>query len=91
MADARPFARVRIPPHVENRRTASPPSRIVATLLGHRSLNMMRCYAHVAPELVVNAAKRAQQIGTDWRHATQGSAESPPDSSAGAWVSTKGC
>jgi integrase len=38
-------------------------SRIVATVLGHRSLNMMRRYAHVAPELVVDAAKRAQQNG----------------------------
>jgi integrase len=38
-------------------------SRIVATVLGHRSLNMMRRYAHVAPELVVEAAKRAQQDG----------------------------
>ena len=38
-------------------------SRIVATVLGHRSLNMMRRYAHVAPELVVNAAKRGQQEG----------------------------
>jgi integrase len=36
-------------------------SRIVATVLGHRSMNMMRRYAHVAPELVVDAAKRAQQ------------------------------
>ncbi len=36
-------------------------SRIVATVLGHRSLNMMRRYAHVAPELVVAAAKKAQQ------------------------------
>jgi integrase len=36
-------------------------SRIVATVLGHRSLNMMRRYAHVAPELVVDAAKRAQK------------------------------
>ena len=38
-------------------------SRIVATVLWHRSLNMMRRYAHVAPELVVDAAKRAQQNG----------------------------
>ncbi len=38
-------------------------SRIVATVLGHRSLNMMRRYAHVAPELVVEAAKKAQQNG----------------------------
>jgi integrase len=38
-------------------------SRIVATVFGHRSLNMMRRYAHVAPELVVDAAKRAQQNG----------------------------
>jgi integrase len=36
-------------------------SRIVATVLGHRSLNMMRRYAHVAPELVVEAARKAQQ------------------------------
>lgn len=36
-------------------------SRIVATVLGHRSLNMMRRYAHVAPELVVAAAKKVQQ------------------------------
>ena len=36
-------------------------SRIVATVLGHRSMNMMRRYAHVAPELVVEAAKRGQQ------------------------------
>jgi len=35
-------------------------SRIVATVLGHRSMNMMRRYAHVAPELVVAAAKKAQ-------------------------------
>lgn len=35
-------------------------SRIVATVLGHRSLNMMRRYAHVSPELVVGAAKKAQ-------------------------------
>ncbi len=38
-------------------------SRIVATVLGHRSLNMMRRYAHVAPELVVDAAKKAQRNG----------------------------
>jgi integrase len=38
-------------------------SRIVATVLGHRSMNMMRRYAHVAPELVVDAAKRAQENG----------------------------
>lgn len=38
-------------------------SRIVATVLGHRSLNMMRRYAHVAPELVVGAAKKAQENG----------------------------
>ncbi len=36
-------------------------SRIVATVLGHKSMNMMRRYAHVAPELVVEAAKKAQQ------------------------------
>jgi integrase len=36
-------------------------SRIVATVLGHRSLNMMRRYADVAPELVVAAARKAQQ------------------------------
>jgi integrase len=36
-------------------------SRIVATVLGHRSLNMMRRYAHVAPELVVDAAKRGHR------------------------------
>jgi integrase len=36
-------------------------SRIVATVLGHRSMNMMRRYAHVAPELVVEAAKKALQ------------------------------
>ena len=37
-------------------------SRIVATVLGHRSMNMMRRYAHVAPELVVAAAKKAQGV-----------------------------
>jgi integrase len=36
-------------------------SRVVATVLGHRSMNMMRRYAHVAPELVVEAAKKAQR------------------------------
>jgi len=36
-------------------------SRVVATVLGHRSLNMMRRYAHVAPELVVDAVRKAQQ------------------------------
>ena len=36
-------------------------SRIVVTVLGHRSLNMMRRYAHVAPELVVNAAMKAHE------------------------------
>lgn len=35
--------------------------RIVATVLGHRSMNMMRRYAHVAPELVVTAAKKGQR------------------------------
>jgi len=38
-------------------------SRIVATVLGHPSMNMMRRYAHVAPELVVVAAKKAQENG----------------------------
>jgi integrase len=38
-------------------------SRIVATVLGHRSMNMMRRYAHVAPELVVGAAKKAHENG----------------------------
>jgi len=38
-------------------------SRIVATVLGYKSMNMMRRYAHVVPELVVDAAKRAQQNG----------------------------
>ncbi len=36
-------------------------SRIVATVLGHRSMSMMRRYAHVAPDLVVAAAKKAQR------------------------------
>jgi integrase len=36
-------------------------SRIVATVLGHRSMNMMRRYAHVTPPLVVEAAKKAQR------------------------------
>jgi integrase len=36
-------------------------SRIVATVLGHKSMNMMRRYAHVAPELVVEAARKAQK------------------------------
>lgn len=36
-------------------------SRVVATVLGHRSMNMMRRYAHVAPELVVEAARKAQK------------------------------
>lgn len=36
-------------------------SRIVATVLGHRSMNMMRRYAHVAPELVVTAARKGQR------------------------------
>lgn len=34
-------------------------SRIVAAVLGHKSMAMMRRYAHVAPEGVVAAAKRA--------------------------------
>lgn len=38
-------------------------SRIVATVLGHKSMNMMRRYAHVAPELVVEAARKAQKGG----------------------------
>lgn len=38
-------------------------SRIVATVLGHRSMNMMKRYAHVAPELVVEAARKAQKGG----------------------------
>ena len=36
-------------------------SRVVATVLGHRSLHMMRRYAHVSPTLVVAAAKKAQR------------------------------
>ncbi len=36
-------------------------SRIVVTVLGHRSLNMMRRYAHVPPQLVVNAAMKAHE------------------------------
>jgi integrase len=39
-------------------------SRIVATVLGHRSMNMMRRYAHVAPELVVDAARKAHSKGS---------------------------
>lgn len=33
-------------------------SRIVATVLGHRSMNMMRRYAHVVPDTVVDAARK---------------------------------
>lgn len=36
-------------------------SRIVATVLGHKSMNMMKRYAHVAPELVVEAARKGQK------------------------------
>lgn len=41
-------------------------SRVVAAMLGHRSLNMVRRYAHVAPALVVEAAERAarQQVAS---------------------------
>lgn len=39
-------------------------SRIVATVLGHRSMNMMRRYAHVAPELVVDAARKGHKGNT---------------------------
>jgi integrase len=35
-------------------------SRVVATVLGHRSMNMLRRYAHVAPSSVVEAAKAIQ-------------------------------
>jgi site-specific recombinase XerD len=39
-------------------------SRIVATVLGHRSMNKMRRYAHVAPELVVDAARKGHKGNT---------------------------
>lgn len=49
-------------------------SRIVATALGHKSMNMMKRYAHVAPELVVEAARKAQKGNP---------AASPPQASGG--------
>jgi integrase len=39
-------------------------SRVVAAVLGHRTLAMMQRYQHVAPDFVVEAAlKAAQKIG----------------------------